>query len=633
MSQKNKKAPEAKTDLTKAAEDVKEKAEDIKEKAEDAAEDVKEKAEDIKEKAEGESYKGILGDYEDKPEEDEVAIGDGPKLAEPKEKKPANKKVLAGVGIAASVVLVGCLSVIGVRAMQANKPIPVLTSDHFTIDKDMLTCYYHDMLNMFREYYGEEALLSYYQLDLSKSLKEQEYPAGDGSTWFDNIILDVLDTAKQQLVFAEAGKEAGYELSPEDLKKVNEAVANADLSTYGEGITKSDLRSAMMIQAYSAAYYNYYLDNMTFTDDEIQAYYDANTDNYVTCGIMGFSINYEEEAESSEASSAADESTAEESTTDESTAEESTTDESTAEESTTDESAAEESATDESAAEESSSEAKSASSEESSEDTSTSIAEEQKSFTRAEAEKLANELKACKNPEEFEKKVREILKLEGTSEEEIDLRIDATKSDQYPYTQGSEVGEWAFKSGAKVNDTLSQENGNAFYVYMITSEPSRDESNIIDVRHILFATSQHTGEAEDDAATALEECRKLAKDTLAEWEAGDRTEDSFAALATEKTEDPGSKDNGGLYQNVYVGQMVPTFNDWCFDPARKAGDTGIVETDYGVHVMYFVKNNGAKWKNSVKNTLMSQAYEKWMAEIQAKYSVDVDADIAKTIDG
>ena len=69
---------------------------------------------------------------------------------------------------------------------------------------------------------------------------------------------------------------------------------------------------------------------------------------------------------------------------------------------------------------------------------------------------------------------------------------------------------------------------------------------------------------------------------------GDKTEESFAALATEKTEDTGSQSTGGLYERVYKGQMVKAFENWCFDAARKAGDTGIVESDYGYHVMYFI---------------------------------------------
>ena len=79
--------------------------------------------------------------------------------------------------------------------------------------------------------------------------------------------------------------------------------------------------------------------------------------------------------------------------------------------------------------------------------------------------------------------------------------------------------------------------------------------------------------------------------------------------------------------------MVPTFNDWCFDPSRKSGDTGIVETSYGVHVMYFVKDNGPKWKADIKNALLQQSYQDWVAELQEKYTMTVDTEAAKTIDG
>ena len=37
--------------------------------------------------------------------------------------------------------------------------------------------------------------------------------------------------------------------------------------------------------------------------------------------------------------------------------------------------------------------------------------------------------------------------------------------------------------------------------------------------------------------------------------------------------------------------MVTNFNDWIFDASRKPGDTGIVESDYGYHIIYFVGDN------------------------------------------
>ncbi|MBP0973660.1 MAG: peptidylprolyl isomerase [Oscillospiraceae bacterium] len=619
MSEKKKKNKDANgespaVELSKKADAAADAAAETAEKAADAAAETAEKAADAVTEAaetvkeEGENYTGILGDYQE-PAEDE--IGEDPKPKDPpKEKKKGGKKVLVATGIVASVALVGCLSWIGIRAMQKNKPVPVLSSDNFTVTKEQLVCYYQDTLNMFREYYGEDMLLSYYQLDLSKPLKEQAYPTDDGTTWFDNIIEDTIATITQQMRFAEAGKAAGYDLSEEDKQLIEDKLKEVDLSTYGQGVTLEDVREELYLQAYSAGYYNAYIDGLTFTDDEIEAYYSANTSTYNTCGLMGFSINYEEPE-----SSAEDEASETEAET--AAAEEET-------------SAAE----GESSAAEGESSAEDASSSESSEDDlDTPIAEEDQALTKAEAQALANELKNCKDPAAFESKVREILKkTEHLSDEEMEYRISTISNDEYGYTEGAELSEWAFNGGAKPNDTKIIESTGAFYVYMLTSEPGRSEDNVIDVRHILFSTDQHTGD-DGDTDAALAECRKLAADCLAEWEAGEKTEDSFAELASAKTEDTGSQSTGGLYSNVYRGQMVPTFNDWCFDPSRKSGDTGIVETSYGVHVMYFVKDNGPKWKVSVSNALKSQAYEKWIADLEATYTVNVDTEAAHSIDG
>ena len=33
--------------------------------------------------------------------------------------------------------------------------------------------------------------------------------------------------------------------------------------------------------------------------------------------------------------------------------------------------------------------------------------------------------------------------------------------------------------------------------------------------------------------------------------------------------------------------MVTEFNDWCFADGRAVGDSGIVKTSYGYHIMFF----------------------------------------------
>ena len=120
---------------------------------------------------------------------------------------------------------------------------------------------------------------------------------------------------------------------------------------------------------------------------------------------------------------------------------------------------------------------------------------------------------------------------------------------------------------------------------------TKESGKLVDVRHILLKI---TGGTQDENGKTVyseedwEACRVKAQEILDTWLAGEKTEDSFALLATEKTEDSGSKQIGGLYESVYIGQMVEPFEDWCFDESRKTGDIGLVKTTYGYHVMYYI---------------------------------------------
>lgn len=158
-----------------------------------------------------------------------------------------------------------------------------------------------------------------------------------------------------------------------------------------------------------------------------------------------------------------------------------------------------------------------------------------------------------------------------------------------------------------------------------------------DVRHILVSYEGGTTD-ENGSTTYSDEEKNAAKEKaeaiLKDWEAGAKTEDSFAELAKEKTTDPGSKDNGGLYEAVYPGQMVTPFEDWCFDEAREVGDTGIVQTDYGYHVMYFSGDNETNYRDyMVKNALLEDTIEKWQTElneattVEAKNTNHIDRDM------
>lgn len=142
------------------------------------------------------------------------------------------------------------------------------------------------------------------------------------------------------------------------------------------------------------------------------------------------------------------------------------------------------------------------------------------------------------------------------------------------------------------------------------------------VRHILIkavadADGNYTDEAKAEALTKAE-------DILTEWKAGEATEESFAALAEQYSEDSGSNTNGGLYENVARGQMVEEFDEFCF-AGHQSGDTAIVYGDNGsyagYHVMYYV-GEGEQYSDYIaRNALLSADMEQWLTDITEGYEV------------
>ena len=151
-------------------------------------------------------------------------------------------------------------------------------------------------------------------------------------------------------------------------------------------------------------------------------------------------------------------------------------------------------------------------------------------------------------------------------------------------------------------------------------------TSTVDVRHILIlpegATVENvTTETFSDEAWAAGE--QKAQEILDTWLAGDKTEDSFAALANENSADTGSNTNGGLYTGVTQGQMVEAFDEWCFDAARKVGDYGIVKTKFGYHIMYFCGSQ-LLWESQAESDMISQMSNDFINEAVAAADAKID---------
>lgn len=193
----------------------------------------------------------------------------------------------------------------------------------------------------------------------------------------------------------------------------------------------------------------------------------------------------------------------------------------------------------------------------------------------------------------------------------------------------SELDKWLFDEKTKANDTkLIKDEGNktsTYKVYLLKTTSHIDESETKDVAHLLVSFNDYkegTKITDEEKAKAKAEAEKL----LAEYLEGEKTQEAFEKFAEEHT-----ADSAVTYENVKKGQMVEEFEDWIFDEARKIGDTDIVETEYGYHVMYFVGEGKIAWKADAFSGVLSDLFEDWIEENSKTYGFSANESAISTL--
>lgn len=177
--------------------------------------------------------------------------------------------------------------------------------------------------------------------------------------------------------------------------------------------------------------------------------------------------------------------------------------------------------------------------------------------------------------------------------------------------------DWLFSEDREAGDTY-QYSTTVVYVLDPVSVP---DEGTVNVRHILI-TPEDTDEDDDivdEDADTWEEALETAEEILAEFEDGDQTAESFAELAETYTEDSNG-DDGGLYEDIYPGEMVTTFNSWCFE-SHESGDTAIIISEYGYHIMYFESENDQSiWEYTTSQSLASDDASEYSEELDEAYT-------------
>ena len=156
---------------------------------------------------------------------------------------------------------------------------------------------------------------------------------------------------------------------------------------------------------------------------------------------------------------------------------------------------------------------------------------------------------------------------------------------------------------------------------------SKEDGDYYYVRHILIAPKG--GTKGDDGTTTYsdaewEACRAEAQKILDSYLKGEKTEAAFGELAKEKSEDPVSKDAGGLYSKLTKStNFVTEFKDWYMDESRKSGDTDLVKSAHGYHIMYFCDSKPI-WEEEVTTLFVFEKTNKMLEDAKLEWPMEVD---------
>ena len=448
-----------------------------------------------------------------------------------------------------------------------------------------MSYYYSDTVennyNNWYQSYGENMALfmSMYGLDMTKPLSEQSY--SEATTWADYFVDMALSTAQRDYLLADNAAAEGFTLTEESQSALDQnfdnipAIAtlygysNADnylRAMYGPGATLESYRAYAERSALATDYYNAYAENLVIEDADIRAYEADKYDDYSSFSYVSYALSYSyfltggTEAE----------------------------------------------------------------------DGTITYTDEERDAARAAAKAAAESLPQCSTADELNAAIAKL----GLGE---NAPAEATVRNNILLTScSSNIRQWLADSNRKVGDftvvanesTTTGEDGvetttiSGYTAYVFTGRADNNDP-MVNVRHILAAFEGGTTDdngvttyTDDEKAAALEKAEGI----LASYQNGELTEEAFAELAKTNSADTGSAANGGLIEDIAAAQglYVQPFTDWSVDPARKPGDTGIIETTYGYHVMYFVGQDELTYRDSmIRNDILNTSVTTWYNDILA----------------
>lgn len=592
--------------------------------------------------------------------------------------------ISVAVLLVASIVLSTVLSSgIILRSADAFK------SENYEITGSMMQYLFQTQYNSFYSTYS--SYMSYFTLDTSKDLRDQQFKSSTSSgiqeallgdfdgTWFEYFWSKAEEQARQTLMFCEAAKATGLELTDEEVDNIDASIDSLSeqaklygfpntnsyiYAMYGKGIKKSDIRKILTMSELATKYYTQEAEKILdgIKDEDVQKFFDENKSDYIKADYYLISFDASLDAKDSKNPSAEELAKFDE-----------------------DVKKAKEHAN-AIAGFETVDEIKAYMLEywfneyyDSYYTTSVNDLKKNDSTTgkptitdadlpTEDSVKEANKakvLEAVKAAIKDEKKVDDLDPMGDTAFDkvldsvrnklinQINTKLGSMLKKAIAYNDSNDEVLWIFdeerKAGdAKVfnSDDKKEEDADATTsttfasnVYRIEKPSYIQEELTKNFGHILISADSflepHTHEegeehTEEEEKALEEEADKKAKAEadrlLAEFLKGEITKEAFEALAKDKNED-----GNEFYDDVKPGDMVTEIDEWIYSEDRKENDAEVIKTTYGYHVTWYRGEGKAIWFVDSKNDLNNDLVEKWMDELEKATPITADESVADKI--
>ncbi len=533
-----------------------------------------------------------------------------------KEQQEAKKLKLYTLTFAVVMVLVVAI-VVGVVVTPLidgviRRSTQAVTVGEHKLSTNDLTYFYLDAINeyqqnVYNQYYSNfgnywTVMLGF---DSEKPLNEQKYEGDANKTWADHFVETAVNTAKETYALYDDAIANGHKLTEDEQSTQNSyldslstyatsygysSVKSYLRATYGNGATEDSYKEYYSVCSLASSYLSKHATDLEYKQEDFRAYEKDKFEDYSTFSYLYHTLRYNSYLP----------------------------------EGTKDESG------------------------------NTTWTDEQKDAARvAMKADLATLLSAgIKDKTTFDTAIQNLaINKTDASGNAIadDKKPTATEiKDQFygNITLSEDVAEWMKEDGRKIGDLKEfevityanhedpeHEHGedcgcaqtvDSVHLVLFT-ERNDNQMKLANVRHILVKfqggtkdSNGNTVYSDTEKATAKTEAEKL----LQQWKDNNPTEESFGELANKESEDNNGKvNNDGLYEDIYPGMMVENFENWCLDASRQPGDTGIVETEYGYHVMYYSSTDEMSYRDLlIDSDLRTEDTQQWRDDLAEKIS-------------